>query len=191
MAKPRDEAKVEAIFKAALKLVLDTGFAGLKMSAVAQEARLATGTLYTYFNNKEDLINQLFRELKRAKMREVFENYDPALPFYEGFKILWYNYLKAGLKQPERNLFIEQYQRSDYLDAVSKALSENAYEPFYAFLEKAKTAQIIKNFPVEVMAAQLMGGANQVAKLYFRRSRHIDESVTDQCFEMAWHSIRK
>ena len=53
MPKLKDEAKVSAIYEAALKVILDTGYVGLKMSQVAQEAGIATGTIYTYFKKQE------------------------------------------------------------------------------------------------------------------------------------------
>ena len=191
MPKAKDKSKVPKIFKAALKQVLKTGYAGLKVSAVAKEAGVATGTIYTYFDNKKDLINELFRELKRSEMEEIFRNYDPALSFYEGFKLLWNNYLKAVLREPERNIFIDQYRQSEFLDEQSRALEASAYTPFYDFLNQAKEDQIIKDMPTEVMAAQLIGGANEVARFYFGKSKEISEEVVEQCFEMAWQSIRK
>ena len=49
MPKAKDENKIEQIFKATLKLVSVEGFGGLRMSDVAKEAGMATGTLYIYF----------------------------------------------------------------------------------------------------------------------------------------------
>ena len=40
-------------------MVLEEGFTSLKMSALAQKAGVATGTIYLYFEGKEDLINKL------------------------------------------------------------------------------------------------------------------------------------
>ncbi len=178
------------IFRAALQLVLKTGYAGLKMGAVAKEAGVATGTLYNYFENKQALINALFRELKRAKMDEVFKDHNPADKFEVNFKRLWCNYLKAGLKEPERNLFIEQYQRSEYLDAQSQAMNAAYYQPLYDFLTRAQKARLIQEVPVPVLAAQLMGAANGVARLYFGSAQQMSQQAIEQCYAMAWRSIQ-
>ena len=68
MPRVKDESKIEAIYNATLALVLKSGFAELNMAAVAKEAGIATGTIYTYFKNKETLINQLFLHLKEEKV---------------------------------------------------------------------------------------------------------------------------
>ncbi|MFM7485318.1 MAG: TetR/AcrR family transcriptional regulator, partial [Cytophagales bacterium] len=77
MARPRDENKIEPIYEATLRLVLKTGFNGLKMADVAKAAKLATGTLYIYFKNKEVLINELYSHLKKSKMAKMLEVFDP------------------------------------------------------------------------------------------------------------------
>ena len=58
--KLRDENKTARIYKATLKLVKATGLAGITMQSVAKEAKIATGTLYIYFRNKEKLIVKPF-----------------------------------------------------------------------------------------------------------------------------------
>jgi len=191
MPKPKDESKIGLIYDAALKLVLETGYGNLKISKVAKLAGVATGTIYTYFKNKNDLINGLFKELKKTKMEEVFNGFSPDLSFYEGFKLLWCNYLNAGLQKPARNLFIDLYEQSELLNKESKAISLRSHERLYYFLEEASKAQIIKSIDVKVMAAQLMGGANEVARLYIGKTKLIDNKLVEQCFEMAWQSIRK
>ncbi|MBK7429323.1 MAG: helix-turn-helix transcriptional regulator [Saprospiraceae bacterium] len=39
---------------------MKSGYTDLRMADVAKEAGMATGTLYIYFKNKEELINTLF-----------------------------------------------------------------------------------------------------------------------------------
>ena len=55
MARPRDTNKIDLIYKAALNLVVKIGYVELKMSDVAKEAGMATGTLYIYFSNFETI----------------------------------------------------------------------------------------------------------------------------------------
>lgn len=52
----------EAILVAAEKVFVERGFAGTRMSDVAAEAGLATGTLYNYFDNKDAIFCTLIQE---------------------------------------------------------------------------------------------------------------------------------
>ena len=50
MPKLKDEQKLAAIQTAALRLVIRTGFSGLKIAEVAREAGIGTGTMYVYYD---------------------------------------------------------------------------------------------------------------------------------------------
>ena len=53
--------KKERIFDAAHDILAEQGFHGLSIAMVAKQAKVATGTIYRYFSDKEDLIRQLYR----------------------------------------------------------------------------------------------------------------------------------
>lgn len=56
--------KRTAIIKAALKLFTERGFQGTSTAQISKDAGVATGTLFNYFPTKEDLINNLYFEVK-------------------------------------------------------------------------------------------------------------------------------
>lgn len=49
------KGKREQILKASLELFLEEGMKGMKVSAIAAKADVGKGTVYEYFNSKEDL----------------------------------------------------------------------------------------------------------------------------------------
>jgi TetR/AcrR family fatty acid metabolism transcriptional regulator len=59
--------KKEDIIKAARELFAEKGYQGTSIKALAQKAKIATGTVYLYFANKEELIqfvvDEMFQEL--------------------------------------------------------------------------------------------------------------------------------
>jgi TetR/AcrR family transcriptional regulator len=58
------------ILRAALKMFSETGFHGVTMQDIARESEFAVGTLYKFFNNKEDLYGALLME-KIDEMEEA------------------------------------------------------------------------------------------------------------------------
>ena len=56
--------KRKAILNTTLKLISSNGFHAAPMSVIAKEAGVAAGTIYLYFENKEDLIIQLYKYVK-------------------------------------------------------------------------------------------------------------------------------
>jgi hypothetical protein len=63
------------------------------------------------------------------------------------------------------------------------------HKRLYDYLEEAGKANLIKDIDIKIMAAQLMGGANEVAKLFIGKPDNITEELIVQCFEngMAKH----
>ena len=59
MAREKDEGKRQAIMAAAKKLFAQEGFHGASISDMARETGLPVGSIYTYFENKEDLIRSV------------------------------------------------------------------------------------------------------------------------------------
>lgn len=58
----RCERKYNAIIDAAKKVFSKNGFYNTKVSEIAQEAQVASGTIYLYFKNKDDILVRLFDE---------------------------------------------------------------------------------------------------------------------------------
>lgn len=64
----RDQALRQRILACALQRVIDGGFAALTMQALAEDAGIATGSLYRHFRNKGELAAEVFAI---ASQREV------------------------------------------------------------------------------------------------------------------------
>ena len=88
-AAPTDRA---AAVRAALRsLVARNGFHGASMNAVAREAGVATGTAYTHYASKDELVLATYRETKTALGLAVTADLDlaPDAPAESRFRALW------------------------------------------------------------------------------------------------------
>ncbi|WP_116101100.1 TetR/AcrR family transcriptional regulator [Amycolatopsis thermalba] len=59
----RLDAQREAILTAAAALLAERGYAGCSVSAVAEKAGIATGTVYKHFPGKAELVVELFQSI--------------------------------------------------------------------------------------------------------------------------------
>lgn len=74
-------AAQEAVYEAALEVIGRPDFKGLRMQNVAIQAGIATGTLYNYFKNKEDLLFYVDRRLHETvlgRIEEISSRPEPA-----------------------------------------------------------------------------------------------------------------
>jgi TetR/AcrR family fatty acid metabolism transcriptional regulator len=70
MGKRKNSEKYHKIIEAATKVFARKGFYKAKISEIASEARVADGTIYIYFENKDDILICLFEE----QMKAVLDN---------------------------------------------------------------------------------------------------------------------
>ncbi len=67
----RKEARPAEIIEAALDLFIEAGFADTKLSDVAKRAGIAKGTVYRYFDTKEDLFRAVVRQALAANLGAI------------------------------------------------------------------------------------------------------------------------
>lgn len=72
MAKRTGE-KYEAIIEAAIRVIAEYGYHNAQVSKIAREAKVADGTIYLYFKNKDDVLISLFSEKMGAFISRVEE----------------------------------------------------------------------------------------------------------------------
>ncbi len=70
MGKRKNNEKYHRIIEAATKVFAKKGFYQSKISEIAKEAKVADGTIYIYFENKDDILISLFEE----QMKAVIDN---------------------------------------------------------------------------------------------------------------------
>jgi len=69
----RKTKKRNDLIKAAIKTFAQKGFHGTKISDIAKKAKVADGTVYLYFENKDDLLIKCFEEMLVDLMQKADE----------------------------------------------------------------------------------------------------------------------
>ncbi len=71
MSKRKSSQKYYSIIEAATKVFAKKGFFQAKISEIAKEAKVADGTIYIYFENKDDILISLFEEQMQIIIEEM------------------------------------------------------------------------------------------------------------------------
>ena len=112
----KDFDKQKRIKEATMSLFLREGINGVSVSKIAKEAGVSPATIYVYYENKEDMLGELFSEYAHKS----------------------YNYL-AGRVSPEMNAaqFVEALIRGTYTYAL-----EN--EEIFSFVEQCSSCPTLQ-----------------------------------------------
>jgi AcrR family transcriptional regulator len=188
--KPRDENKIQQIFSATLHLVKEHGLAGITMSEIAGAAKIATGTLYIYFKSKDELINALYTNCRKAAVSMYFKDYDDKLPFKVGLKIIWLNLLRYRMKHFRETVFTEQYYHSPFIAETTKEITQKMFQPFYKLIERGKNEKLLKDIDSFILLVFMVSGINEFVKHSIYRGTKITEPLMEQMFNLCWDGMR-
>src|ERR1700712_882639 len=101
MARPRSDEKRCAIMTAAIRIIAAQGLSA-PTATIAKEAGVSNGSLFTYFETKADLLNQLYVELKAEMAAAGLDG----LPTESDIRVqvfhMWSHWLRWATSCPEK-----------------------------------------------------------------------------------------
>lgn len=190
MAREADKEKRELILSATLKLITANGFDATPMSAIAIEAGVAAGTIYLYFKNKDELINELFLEMKARMMNSVTAGYDKTLSVENSMEFIWKNYVHHIMTKPVEFRFCELFSNSPHISRITKDEGIRILKPVRELFERGRKEKIIKNLPDEVVTAQLFSPIHNLVKLHLSEQFNLTDKIINTVFKLCWESIK-
>ncbi len=140
-------------------MIARIGLAGLKMSDLAKEAGVATGTVYIYFEDKNQLIQELYFYLTRGNITDISQQISDNDPLKIKIKKIARNYLDDHINHPEYGAFFEQYFRSPYFqkDDFNRSEGEKSLHPIYQWVVEGQRQSLIKEADPEWLVTLILG----------------------------------
>jgi AcrR family transcriptional regulator len=190
MSKPdkRDE-----IVRAALELIAENGFHGAPMAMIADKAGVGAGTIYRYFENKDVLISELYRELEQRLYAVIMEGYSPQKPVRERFHHLGTAILRYCIFNPLDFRYLEQFHNSPYGVAHRRdkifgdADKKDVYRELF---EEGAAGQVIKDLPLVVLFALAFGPLITIARDHILGFVVLDETLIGQTVAACWDGLK-
>jgi TetR/AcrR family fatty acid metabolism transcriptional regulator len=162
----RDPDKPQQIIDAAIRVFARTGYYNSRVSDIAREAGIASGTIYLYFKTKEEILVTLFRE-KMAEFvaylrRQIADEPDPVTRIRRlvrlHFTVLEENPALAEVVQ------VELRQGHKFFRGASAHEVSAYFELIGSVLEEGVAAgRFHADLPVKVATKMLFGAMDQMA----------------------------
>lgn len=191
MSKPdkRDE-----IVRAALELIAEHGFHGAPMAMIADRAGVGAGTIYRYFENKEVMIAELYRELEVRSFPVIKEGYEPEKPIRERFLHLCKALLRYFIENPLDFRFLEQFFNSPYgvehrRDKIMG--KKEGCDAFRELFEDGISQQVMKDLPLVILFDLAFGPILAVARDHILGFITLDEVLITWTIEACWDGVRR
>ena len=177
-----------AAVRAALRaLVAQNGFHGSSMSAIAREAGVATGTAYTHYASKDELVLAAYCETKVALGVAATAGLDPDLPAEGRFRLLWlacYRYLREN---PDHARFLLQVEHSPYRGPAHESALANENDPLLAQVARPDIAERLRPFPLDVLYELSLGPAVRLAA----GGVELTDAQLDEIADACWRAVSR
>lgn len=185
---PEKPSKRAAILRAALQVFAEYGVHGVPVPEIAKRAGVATGTIYRFFDSKEALVNEVYREQKR-ELGKRLATIDVTQSPRAIFDVFWEKIVAFVREEPDAFRFLELQDHHSYLDEESRALERRVLAPMAAMNRDLQRRGIFRrDIRPEVAMALYWGAIVNLFKAegagFLRVQRRDVVAARDACWRM-------
>jgi AcrR family transcriptional regulator len=152
MPRPRSDEKRSAILEAATRIIVMQGLSA-PTAGIAKEAGVANGSLFTYFETKTDLFNNLYLELKAEMASATLKNLPVNAELHEQFWYAWRNWMNWALSNPPKRKALAQLGVSDEITPETRAAGHKTMAPLAELLERGRASGPMQKAPMGFVVA--------------------------------------
>ncbi|HEY7366419.1 MAG TPA: TetR/AcrR family transcriptional regulator [Methylomirabilota bacterium] len=162
----RDPGKPQQIIDAAIRVFARSGYYNSRVSDIAREAGIASGTIYLYFKTKDDILVTLFREKMAewvAQVRRRIADEPDAVAKIRRLIALHFNVLEGDPHLAEV-VQVELRQGQKFFRGASAHEVSAYFDLIGGVLHEGIAAgQFRPDLPVKMATKMLFGAMDQVA----------------------------
>ena len=184
--------KKKSIIQSALDLIQENGFHGCPVSMVAKNAGVAAGTIYTYFENKDDLIIGIYEHVLEEIIKYLSERDDSSLPFKDRFYNYWKNLTDFYEINPSFHRFYDQFMYSPFNSEELQTKPNIWHEFAYSFFEDGINQGAIKRLNPVVLSILVNTNVNSIVRIKqnFKKKLQRNNMELNEISHLIWDGIK-
>jgi AcrR family transcriptional regulator len=186
---PERADRRESILAAALDSFVERGFYGTSIPEIAERAKIAPGTIYHYFDSKEVLVNNLYRQWKSHVAQRVLAVFPQGAPVREQFRVIWNEIVAFATSQPTAFAFVELHMHASYLDAESKSIDANLKDFAAGVVMRAQHDGLVKKIDPRVLMELIFGAFIGMMRANWEGRITLDAATIAAAEQACWDAI--
>lgn len=173
----RSGEKYRAIIEAAVKVIAENGYHNSQVAKIAREAGVADGTIYLYFQNKEDVLISLFR-IKLGDFTNAARNALQEIdnPFERLARLITLQFQRMQNDRALASVLQIQLRQSE--PTIRRAIAKIIKE-YYNFLEEiiadgVNKGAFSRDIDIKVARKMIFGTLDEITTCWVLSSRQYD-----------------
>jgi AcrR family transcriptional regulator len=188
MARVRSLEKRSAILQAAVHEIAEAGL-GAPTAKIARRADVAAGTLFTYFASKEDLLNELYVELKGEVYTRVNADFPHNGSLERRTRHIWSSFLDWAIEFPEKRKVSVQLNVSDLIATETRARIAAQRGTVDKTLSELGTRGALRRLPAG-FATATMSAMQEATMEFIAKQPKQREELIERAFQVFWCALR-
>lgn len=187
MARPKSDEKRQAILAAAAQVVAAEGLAA-STARIAQAAGVATGSLFTYFESKEVLFNQLYLSLKTELIGSIIIAFPEDTSLRERFSLLCSRWLTRTTDFPAERLALQRLGSFEGLTPETRSATMQIAAGFVTLVREVSKDGPLRGCPPAFISGMIEAMLANTAE-FMRRDPPQAEMYRQAGLESLWKAI--
>lgn len=193
MAK-RSGEKYHVLIEAAVKTFAQTGYHRTRIADIAREAGVADGTVYIYFENKEDILVSLFQDLMFSFVEELCSDLVKCQTANEKLAAIINYHLKTLSNKPEQARVTQIELRQ-----IDKTINEGISRPLMRYfqlieevIEEGKEQHLYRqNLNTRTARKVVFGAIDEVVTCWVMSSKPYDlTTLSEPVYDLLVRGLR-
>jgi len=173
--------------EAATRVIVTQGLSA-PTATIAQEAGVSNGSLFTYFETKADLFNQLYLELKTGMAAAALKGFPAEGDLRKRVFHVWSNWMGWATSNPEKRRALAQLSVSGEITPTTRATAQETFASLADLMEQLRTHGSLRNAS-KSFAAAVMNSLAETAMDFMIQDPANAKKHCKVGFEVLWRAI--
>ncbi len=169
----------QKVLDATLEIVVAEGMLKTSISKIAKRAKSSPGIIYHYFEDKDQIMHTLYRNIFREMMVHLLSDLDLEQACLERYKNLWIRKYQYHFNNPAQTVFIEQYKNSSYYTKKQEQETSSMMTELIAMVQNDVKRGLVVNLPLNVIYTMTLTVAINLAKFHIQENLSLGEDTLD------------
>ena len=187
MSRPRSDEKRTALLEAATRTIVTQGLSA-PTAGIAKEAGVANGSLFTYFETKSDLYNQLYLGLKADMAGAALKDLDSGKELREQLFHIWQRWMAWAVSCPEKRRALALLDVSAEITPDTRAAAHKTMADVAGLLEEIRVRGPMRKSPMGFVVAIMNSIAEATIAMMAQDAVHAKKRCNDG-FEALWRAV--
>lgn len=177
--KLRDAVVAEAVEK---------GIGAVSVAGVVQRAQVSAGTVYVHFENKDEMLRDVYMELKTAFHERITAGRNLS-DTAEMVRSMWFAMFEFVAEAPRDFLFLEYGNAAKILTPEQQRIADGFAEDIGALLQRGIDDGTLAPLDRRILTLLLVAPAMQLARSAVLSGKPLPKDTVEQTFERVWLAI--